>query len=98
MFFAVLLSWIAVGLAVGFAGNRVVNIRGDDPLFGVAAATGGALLGGILYALLGGAGVSAWTWWGLASAALGAIAAAVAWHALRSRSISREAYKPRSSY
>ena len=98
MFFLVLLSWLVAGLVVGFVANKVVNLRGDDPRFGIGAAVGGALLAGVLFAMIGGSGTAVWSWRGLTLAALGATAGAVAWHAVRSRSISHAGYTRRSSY
>jgi uncharacterized membrane protein YeaQ/YmgE (transglycosylase-associated protein family) len=98
MFFVILLSWVVTGLVVGFIASKVVNLRGDDPKIGIGAAAGGAVLVGILYAVIGDAGVSTWTWWGILFAALGATLATVAWHVVRSRTISHAKYVPRSSY
>ena len=98
MFFLVIACWIVAGLVAGLVANRVVNLRGDDPKFGLAAAVVGAVVGGASCAVIGGSGVSAWSWWGLAAAAAGGTVAAIAWHLVRSRSISHDTYKPRSSY
>ena len=98
MFFLVLFSWLVAGLVVGFVANKVVNLRGDDPKIGLGAAVGGALLAGVLFAVIGDTGTEAWSWWGFTLAALGATAGAVAWHAVRSRSISHAGYTRRSSY
>ena len=98
MFFVVIVSWIAAGLLVGFVATKVVNLRGDDPKLGIGAAAAGALVAGILYAVLGETGVGTWSWWGLLYAAAGATVAVVVWHLVRSRSISHERYVPRSSY
>ena len=93
-----IVGWILVGLLVGFIASKVVDLRGDDPLFGMGAAIGGALVSAILYTLISGAGVSAWNPWSLLWAAVGAAAAVTAYHAVRSRYVSREAYSRRSSY
>ena len=98
MFFLIVLSWIVTGLVVGFLATKVINLRGDDPKLGLAAGACGAVVGGILHVLFSSAGMGTWNWWGLAFAAIGAIVAVAAWHAIRSRSISHERYVPRSSY
>jgi uncharacterized membrane protein YeaQ/YmgE (transglycosylase-associated protein family) len=98
MFFVVIGSWIATGLLIGFVASKIVNLRGDDPKFGICAAAAGALGAGVLYVTLGASGVGTWSWWGLLYAAAGAIVAVVVWHLVRSRSISHERYVPRSSY
>jgi uncharacterized membrane protein YeaQ/YmgE (transglycosylase-associated protein family) len=91
-------EWVVVGLVVGFVASKLVNLHGDDPKLGVFSAVGGAVVGAALYTLFSGAGMGAWVPWALACAALGAAGGALAWHAVRSRSISRERYVPRRSY
>ena len=98
MLFVILLTWVVTGLVVGFIASKFVNLRGDDPKIGIGAAAGGAVLAGIVYALIGDAGVSTWTWWAVLFAAVGAALAVVVWHLVRSRSISHDKYVPRSSY
>ena len=91
-------EWVVVGLVVGLIASRVVNLHGDDPKLGIFSAVGGAVVAAALYTFFSGAGTGAWVPWALACAALGAAAAAVAWYAVRSRSISHERYVPRRSY
>ena len=91
-------GWIVVGLIVGFIATKVVDLHGDDPRLGPAAACGGAIVAASLYTMISGAGVSAWNVWSILCAAIGAIAAVVTWHVVRSRSVSREAYTTRRSY
>jgi uncharacterized membrane protein YeaQ/YmgE (transglycosylase-associated protein family) len=91
-------GWFVVGLIVGFVASKAVNLRGDDPKFGIAAACGGALLAGALYSLFSGAPVAPWNAWSVIFAAVGAVAGAVIWHAVRSRSISKSGYTVRRSY
>ena len=98
MFFAVLLSWVAAGLVVGFVASKIVNLRGDDPRFGIFAAVLGAVVTGVVYSLVTGSSVNLWTLWGNVYAAVGALVAVVAWHAVRSRSISHEKQTARRSY
>ena len=96
--FVGLLGWVVVGLIVGFAVSKVVNLRGDDPRFGIFAAIGGAVLAGVIYTVVSGAGVSAWNVWSILSAAIGSVVAVLLWHLIRSRTISHERYVPRRSY
>jgi len=93
-----IISWLVVAILVGFTASKVVNLRGDDPRLGFAAACGGALVAAVLYTLISGASVSAWNPWSLLMAATGAVVAVAGWHVVRSRSISRESYTRRSSY
>ena len=98
MFFLGILGWIVTGLIVGFVASKAVNLRGDDPRFGIAAAVAGAVVGGLLYTVISGNGVSAWNLWSILCAATGAVLGVVIYHLVRSRSISRDRYVARSSY
>jgi uncharacterized membrane protein YeaQ/YmgE (transglycosylase-associated protein family) len=91
-------GWMAVGLIVGFVASKAVDLRGDDPRFGLGAAVGGAVLAGLLYSIISGSGVSAWNPWSLLLAAAGAVAAVIVWHAVRSRTISHAHQTQRRSY
>ena len=93
-----ILGWVIVGVIVGFVASKLVNLRGDDPRLSIGAAAAGAIVAGVLYSMISRDGVSAWNAWSILFAAVGATVAAVAWHAVRSRYISRERYVPRRSY
>ena len=93
-----LVAYLVVGAIVGFVASKAVNLRGDDPRLGIGVATLGAILGGVLYAIISGAGVSPTDFWGLLFAAAGGLLGAVAWHAVRSRFISHDSYTTRRSY
>jgi uncharacterized membrane protein YeaQ/YmgE (transglycosylase-associated protein family) len=93
-----IVSWVLLGLLVGFVISKLVNLRGDDPLIGVLAGLGGGIVGGIAHAVFSGSGVIAWDVWNMLSAVVGAAAGAGIWHAIRSRSISHDRGTVRSSY
>jgi uncharacterized membrane protein YeaQ/YmgE (transglycosylase-associated protein family) len=93
-----IVGWIVVGLVIGFVTSKVVNLRGDDPRLGIAAAVGGAVVAGALFSMISGGGVTAWNVWGLLCAAGGAVVGVVLWHLIRSRTISHTRYVPRRSY
>ena len=94
----VVVSWVAVGVIVGLIVSRMVNLRGDDPRFGIGAAVAGAFVAGALFRMIGDVAVPAWNPWNLLFAAVGAIGAVVLWHAIRSRYASHEPYSTRRSY
>jgi len=93
-----IIGWIVIGLIVGFIATKVVDLHGDDPRLGFGVACGGAIVAAALYTMISGAGVSAWNPWSLLFAAIGAVAAVVTWHAVRSRYVSRESYTTRRSH
>jgi uncharacterized membrane protein YeaQ/YmgE (transglycosylase-associated protein family) len=93
-----ILGWIVVAVVVGFIASKFVNLRGDDPRFGIAAAIGGGIVVALVYRMISGVAVTAWNPRSLLFAGIGAVVGVVIWHAVRSRYISKERYVPRSSY
>jgi uncharacterized membrane protein YeaQ/YmgE (transglycosylase-associated protein family) len=93
-----IVGWLAVGLLVGFIARKMVDLRGDDPRLGIAVACGGAIVAGVVYTLISGAGVSAFSVRSMLWAAIGAAAGAWGWHTVRSRYVPRAAYTSRRSY
>jgi uncharacterized membrane protein YeaQ/YmgE (transglycosylase-associated protein family) len=98
MILGIIAAWLVVGVVVGYIASRVVDLHGDDPRFGFAAAAAGAVVGAVAYTLASGAAMSAWNLWSFIWAAVGAAAAVIVWHAIRSRFVSRETQTRRSSY
>jgi uncharacterized membrane protein YeaQ/YmgE (transglycosylase-associated protein family) len=98
MIIGIIVGWIAIGLVVGLIASKFVDLHGDDPRLGFGVACGGAVVAAALYSIISGAGVSAWHGWALLFAVMGAAGAAVAWHLVRSRFVSRESYTTRRSY
>ena len=93
-----IIGWLIVAMVVGFVASRLVDLHGDDPRLGYGVAVAGALVGAIAYTLVSGAGVSGFNVWSLIWAAVGAVVACVAWHAVRSRFVSHDVGTRRSSY
>jgi uncharacterized membrane protein YeaQ/YmgE (transglycosylase-associated protein family) len=79
-----LISWIIVGLIVGFIASKNVKLHGDDPKLGLACGAVGAVTGGVLYRIVSGADLG-FSLWSILSASLGAIVVVVAWHVMRRR-------------
>jgi uncharacterized membrane protein YeaQ/YmgE (transglycosylase-associated protein family) len=97
MFFVVLLSWIAAGLIIGAMASKAVNLRGDDPRFGIAAAVAGALLVAVIFSMVRGYAMTVWALWPFVVAVIGGVVGVVLWHVIRSRTISHDRYVPRQS-
>jgi len=76
-------GWIVLGTIVGFIASKIVSLRGDDPRMGIAASAVGALIGGWLYTLLSGAGVTPFNPKSLVFAAIAAALVLVAFHSWR---------------
>jgi uncharacterized membrane protein YeaQ/YmgE (transglycosylase-associated protein family) len=93
-----IIGWVVVGLAVGFIVSKVLDLHGDDPLLGIGAALGGAILFAVLYTVISGAGVTSFNLWSLMFAAIGAAVGVGTWHLIRSKYISHTPYTRRRSY
>lgn len=78
-----LVSWVVIGLVLGFIVSKFVDLRGDDPLVDLIAGAVGAVFAGVLCNILNGVGVSGFTYWSLPGAVAGAAAAVAGWHTLR---------------
>jgi len=76
-------SWIVLGLIVGFIATNIVNLRGDDPRLGVGMGAIGAVIGGWLYSLISGNAVAISNLKTLLFAAIAAVVALVSWHSWR---------------
>jgi len=77
-----LLSWIALGLIVGFAGARFVNKTGEGLRLDIAVGVAGAIVGGLLFNAARGSTTTAANLWSLSVAAIGSAVVLWAWHAL----------------
>jgi uncharacterized membrane protein YeaQ/YmgE (transglycosylase-associated protein family) len=77
------LAWVVLGLIAGFIASKIVNQQGEggglDLLLGVV----GAIVGGVLFRLFGGSGVSGLNLHSLIVAVVGAIAVLLIYHAFR---------------
>ena len=91
-------GWVVIGLLVGFIVSKMIDLHGDDPRLGIGVAIGGAIIAGIVYTVVSGVGITYFNVWSVLWAAAGAAVAVFGWHAVRSRSVSREPYTRRSSY
>jgi uncharacterized membrane protein YeaQ/YmgE (transglycosylase-associated protein family) len=78
-----LICWIAVGLAAGFVASKFVNERGDDPMLGILLGAAGAVVGGFLFAMIGGGGLGEFNRGSLMVAVVGAASMLVTWHSVR---------------
>jgi uncharacterized membrane protein YeaQ/YmgE (transglycosylase-associated protein family) len=75
--------WIVLGLIIGYAASKVVNLRNEDPNAGIIVGGIAGALAGWIANLSSVAGAAGFNLWSLLFAALGAIVASVAWHIVR---------------
>jgi uncharacterized membrane protein YeaQ/YmgE (transglycosylase-associated protein family) len=78
-----LICWIAVGLVVGFAGSKLFNQGGDDPMLGILLAAGGAAVAGFAFGMFSSTGISQFNMASLWVAVVGAVGALAAWYSIR---------------
>lgn len=77
------LAWIVLGLVAGFIGSKIVDKTGAGLLLDIVLGIVGAVVGGWLFGLFGGSGVTGLNLYSLAVAVVGAIAVLVLYHAIR---------------
>lgn len=94
----VIISWVVLGLIVGFAASKIVNLRGDEPLIGILAALSGAIVAGLIFKFRAVEPYEAWTAGNAIWTVAGAAIAVTIYHLIRSRSISKDQGTVRSSY
>lgn len=77
------LAWIILGLVAGFVGSKIVNKKGEGLILDIILGIVGAIVGGWLFSLFGGSGVTGLNLYSLAVAVVGAIVVLVVYHAVR---------------
>jgi len=77
------LAWIVLGLIAGFIGSKLVNRRGEGIILDILLGVVGACVGGWLFRIFGGHGVSGLNLYSLFVAVLGSVVLLVVYHAFR---------------
>jgi uncharacterized membrane protein YeaQ/YmgE (transglycosylase-associated protein family) len=77
------LAWIVLGLIAGFIASKIVNRRGEGVLLDTLLGIVGAVVGGLLFGVFGGAGVSGINLHSVIVAVIGAVAVLLIYHAFR---------------
>ena len=78
-----ILAWIVLGLIAGFIGSKIVNKQGEGMILDIILGVVGAVVGGWLFGLFGGSGVTGLNLYSLLVAVIGAIVVLVVFHAIR---------------
>jgi uncharacterized membrane protein YeaQ/YmgE (transglycosylase-associated protein family) len=78
-----ILAWIILGLIAGFLASKIVNKQGEGVLLDIVLGVIGAVVGGVLFRLIGLGGVSGLNLHSLIVAIIGAIFVLVVYHAFR---------------
>ena len=80
-----IIGWLILGLVAGFIGSKLVNKSGEGLLLDIVLGIVGAVVGGFLASLVGGAPVTGLNIYSLVIAAIGSIVVLFAYHALTGR-------------
>ena len=76
------LVWILLGLVSGFIASKIVNKTGEGLFLDIILGIVGAIVGGWLFSLVGGHGVTGFNLYSIFVAVIGAIVVLVVYHAL----------------
>ncbi len=77
-----ILAWIVLGLIAGFIGSKIVNKRGEGVLLDIILGIVGAVVGGWIFSLVGGHGVTGFNVYSIIVAIIGAVIVLVVYHAI----------------
>jgi uncharacterized membrane protein YeaQ/YmgE (transglycosylase-associated protein family) len=80
-----IIAWLILGLVAGFIASKIVDHHGQGVVLDIVLGVVGALIGGLLFHIIGGYGVTGFNAWSLLVATAGAILVLVLWNAMTSR-------------
>ena len=77
-----LIAWLVVGLLAGWIGSMIVNRRGEGLIMDIVLGVVGAFVGGFLFNMFGGAGVTGINLYSILVAVVGAVVVLFIYHAI----------------
>ena len=80
-----IIAWLILGLIAGFIASKIVNHHGEGIALDIVLGIVGAFVGGFLFHLIGGYGITGFNAWSLLVATGGAVVVLLAYHALAGR-------------
>jgi uncharacterized membrane protein YeaQ/YmgE (transglycosylase-associated protein family) len=80
-----IIGWIVLGLISGFIASKIVNRAGEGFFLDIMLGIVGAIVGGWLFAMFGGQGVTGFNIYSMVVAVIGAIVVLVLYHAVVGR-------------
>ena len=80
-----IIAWIVLGLIAGFIASKIVNHHGEGIVLDVVIGIVGALIGGFLFHIIGGYGITGFNLWSLLVAIGGAVVLLLAYNAVAGR-------------
>lgn len=76
------IGWIVFGLITGFVASRIVAQRGQGCILNVVLGIVGAVVGGAMFASIGGTGITGFNVYSMFVAIIGAIVVLIVYHAI----------------
>jgi uncharacterized membrane protein YeaQ/YmgE (transglycosylase-associated protein family) len=80
-----IIGWIILGLIAGYIGSKIVNKKGQGFWLNIALGIVGALVGGFLFELFGGSGVTGVNIYSMIVAIIGSVVVLWLYNAISSR-------------
>jgi uncharacterized membrane protein YeaQ/YmgE (transglycosylase-associated protein family) len=80
-----IIGWIILGLIAGFIGSKIVNKEGQGFWLNIALGIVGALVGGFLFELFGGSGVTGVNIYSMIVAIIGSVVVLWLYNAISTR-------------
>jgi uncharacterized membrane protein YeaQ/YmgE (transglycosylase-associated protein family) len=80
-----IIGWIILGLIAGYIGSKIVNKEGQGLWLNIALGIVGALVGGFLFELFGGSGVTGVNIYSMIVAIIGSVVVLWLYNAISSR-------------
>jgi uncharacterized membrane protein YeaQ/YmgE (transglycosylase-associated protein family) len=81
-----IIGWIILGLIAGYIGSKIVNKEGQGFWLNIALGIVGALVGGFLFELFGGSGVTGVNIYSMIVAIIGSVVVLWLYNAISTRS------------
>src|SRR4051812_4645100 len=80
-----IIGWLILGLISGFIASKIVNKTGEGLVLDIVLGIIGAVVGGWLFAMFGGTGVTGFNLYRMFVAVIGAVVVLVLYHAVIGR-------------
>ena len=77
-----IIAWIILGLVAGFIGSKLVNKTGEGLILDIVLGVIGAIVGGFIFSLFGGGGVTGLNLYSLVVAVIGAVVVLLVYRAV----------------
>jgi uncharacterized membrane protein YeaQ/YmgE (transglycosylase-associated protein family) len=68
-----IIAWIVLGLIAGWIASKIMTGSGSGLVMNLVLGVVGAFVGGLLFSILGGAGVTGFNLWSIVVAVIGAV-------------------------